>query len=230
VKDRRAMEHPLAPLAGPGPVPCAWAASGPAGSGFRARPLFPWEDGDLGPVRAGWRTLTGVLLRPNLFFTRHRPGRGSGPVLVFGLVATATGMMLALFLSRLAALLPSGPADGGGSPAPGLGLVLTLTGIVAAPALALALLVFQALWIHFWLVLFRAGRKGLGATLRAVCYASPAALFLGIPFLGPVLAWLSGLLILTIGLARLQGVGALRILAALFLPPLALGLGLAGLG
>lgn len=230
MKERRALDHPLAPLAGSGQAPCAWAAPLRPASGKRSKPLFPWEDLSLSPARAGWRTLTGALLSPGSFFGRHRPGPEWGQALFFGVTVSATGMMLALFLSRLGALLPFDRTVGISSPSPGWGLVQAMAGILAAPFLALAFLVLQALWIHLWLILFRAGPKGLGATVRAVCYASPASLLLGIPFLGPILAWLGGFFILVIGLTRLQEVGALRVLAALFFPPLAIGLGLAWLG
>ncbi len=210
------MDHPLAPLSGA----AAWteAAPRPGKTPRPARPLLPWEDEDLSPLTGMRQTLGGLFARPGRFFESHRPAAGLVTAFVFGLICAATGLMLSLFLSALGLLAQSPPADSFLTLKFG-GLVL---GLILSPLAAIAWLVSMTLWTHFCLLLFGAGPRGLGASLRGVSYAAAAWLWLALPYLGLLLALVYGFIFAVAGLSRFHGVGRGRVAAALMAPPLGL--------
>jgi hypothetical protein len=218
----RDQDHPLAPLLMPRTAPEPLPEK-------KVPPVFPWEDGSLGPGPSLGRTLKGTLFSPHRFFEDHRPGRTLAAPFIFGLAAGSTGFMLALFRPVLVSLLSPEPmgraAQGSGTSVAGTVALLFLT-----PLVVLVWMAFQAVWSHLWLMLFGAGKNGLQATLRALSYSMSAALFFWLPYVGPILGTIWGLTIWIVGLSRLQERSLGRIATALFLPPLGIYFLLAYLG
>jgi len=215
VKASLNQDHPLGPglqplAAGIGPG----AEQGPA----QSKPLFPWEDPQLGLSPALGRTLKGVLFQPGRFFGGHRPGSGLAAPFIFGLAAASTGLMLALFCPALVSVVTLTRPG----PLATIGFGASLAGIVLAPVPVLIWLVVQSLGGHVCLMILGAGSQGLAATLRALSYSAAACLFLPLPVVGPGLAWLWGTVVWIVGLSRLQGVSPGRVTAALLGPPLVL--------
>ncbi len=208
------LDHPLAPLHKP-----VFQAFDPPAPKADERPLFPWEDRSLGLWTSLGRTLKGALFSPARFFREHRGGPGAAAPFVFGLAAGSTGLMLVLFVSFAESTL-SPPSSNWIRPGSGTGAAGRAALILGTPLAVLAWLAFQAVWSHFWLMVFGAGSKGIKATTRALGYSMSASVFAWLPYIGPLLSTIWGLTIWVVGLSRLQERSLLRIGAALFVPPL----------
>ncbi len=132
----------------------------------------PWEERRrLGTARAFALTLQPSLLAPERFFRRlDAPGR-IAPALGYAFLAHLAGFST---LALLAAAAPMGGLV--------VGLGDRITGAIQMLAILAVLLVgfdlLLALLVHAVLRLLDAGKAGVGATVRAVCYGQgPAVLW-----------------------------------------------------
>ena len=186
--------------------------------------LTPWEQRDrLGVLRGLYRTLKGIAFSPGTFFDRLRPETPWTDAFWYGWLLQAlfgaVGVLLYFvpLLSMYGGALPSLAQLGGY-------LIVPLAPIVLYPAIVLAL----AGLVHTLALVTRGTHRGIGATLRAICYSGVA---LGLLVsLGPLGLW--ALFVGVYALARFQQttlsraafalVGAELLLGAAVVVPLAI--------
>ncbi len=186
--------------------------------------LTPWEQrGRLGVARGFWETLRRAAFSPSSFFSGLRDETPWTEAFWYGWLLQA----LLGVVGTLLYLVPILSLHGGALPGPsqlGLYLVVPLAPVVLYPVIVLAL----AAVAHLLARLTHGAHRGLGATLRAVCYSGAAlGLVVSLSLLG-----LWGVVIGAYALARFQQttvsraavvlVGAEVLLGAAVLVPLAL--------
>ncbi len=186
--------------------------------------VTPWEQRDrVGAFRGLFRTLTGAAFSPATFFARLRPETGWVDAFWYGWLLQAVVGAVGALLS----LVPLLAMTGGALPRLahlGAYLIVPLLPVALYPlaVTALAIVAHLLAWISGDL------HRGLGVTLRAVCYSGAAVgLVLSV---GPLGLWgllvgvyaLAGLQQMRLGKAAFALVGAEVLLAALVLVPLAL--------
>lgn len=94
---------------------------------------------------------------------------------------------------------------------------LALT-VLISPFSAVVGVLFQALFMHFGLWMIRAGKSGLNATLKVVCYAQTGYVLSLIPIVGIFAASLYNLVLIIIGCAKIHRETYGRAILAYLLP------------
>jgi hypothetical protein len=155
----------------------------------------PWEQRDrLGFLRGLYRTLKGIAFSPGTFFDGLRPETPWREAFWYGwLLQVLFGAVGALLY-----LVPLLSMYGGALPSPsqlGSYLIVPLAPIVLYPAIVLAL----AGLVHTLALLTHGTHRGIGATLRAICYARARGSW---SVWGPLGLW--GVFVGVYALARLQ--------------------------
>ena len=86
------------------------------------------------------------------------------------------------------------------------------------PFAALALLAVWTLVLQFFALLLAPERRGPGATARVLCYAAGPTVFTLLPFLGPLIGTVWGLLLQVVGIREAHRTTTGRAVAIVFLP------------
>lgn len=208
--DRPAGPPPLlsSPSDGQGPEP---------EPDMSARPIYPWEDPDLGRPAALGRTMAGVLFGANRFFTGHRPQSLSAAV-SFGFLLSCSVTLVQLLLLRLFPGVFS-KASSFTRWFPDQTPVFWI--IIAGLALTCLFLPMAVAFYHLILRAFTKASGGWAATWRATSYAQAVGLLMAIPQVDAPLWWLYQIpaiiwttYVLVIGLARLHRITGGKVVLA----------------
>ncbi|MDP8222494.1 MAG: YIP1 family protein [Candidatus Lernaella stagnicola] len=181
--------------------------------------------------------LRGLLSRPQETYAKLSPdGRNLAKAFVFavvlGMFAVVIGLIWEQILPRewvhpIGAFIESQLPMAVGEE----NLVATVMALVMMPFFLAIGVLINALGFHLALMLVGGAKKGIGATIKVVCYSNATAVFAVLPLLGSLVFWFGSLYLTVIGAAKLHGVSPARVFAALalFIGFLALivGLGMA---
>src|SRR5215813_5607152 len=154
-------------------------------------------------------TWANVTFRPAAFFSLPADERSDWSPIPFALVVGAIGLSIGTFC---AVLLVQGSAA--------KAAVAALATLVAGPVVTLVWLYVVAGLIQVFLILVRGRDKPYRETLRCLCYAHAPNLFVAMPLIGSVVALIWQLVLLSIGLKRLQSTNTGRAVFAALLPAL----------
>lgn len=177
-------------LPGPGNDPAGTGAAAARGRAPSQPTTVAWEDPAAGFPRSlldTWRT---SLFEPGRFF-RSVPWEDSlaRPVLYY-LIVAVVGAAFTLWWNALGVAVGL-PLEGAGA---GLGLSAGADAVVQffiTPFAALLGLGFWSLVLHVFVLLLAPERRGIGATVRALCYSYGPAVFSIVPVVGALvgLVW-----------------------------------------
>jgi hypothetical protein len=152
-----------------------------------------------------------VLFQPGALFARLSPG-GLGVPLLYGLIVGVLGWIFwGLWYPptrdwAIEAAQNMPPEMQGGVFVEILKNSLTneevRNWVVLSPLVTLVALFLTAGLFHLTLVLLGGGERGFRVSFRAVCYSATAFLLLALPFCGQILAYVWGLVLVAVGLAR----------------------------
>jgi hypothetical protein len=167
----------------------------------------PWEDSErLGAFEAFKQTVAGVLLKPTEFFSRVPPSGGYAKPLLFGIMASSAGIMMAQLWSLL--FYKSGEG----------GAVFTVLMIVLSPVIAVIGLGVGAAVAHLCLFIVGGANESFEATFRANCYAAAPQLWNAVPLAGGVISAVWSLVAVVIGLREIHGTDTGKAILAVLLP------------
>jgi hypothetical protein len=187
----------------------------------------PWERrGEIGFLPALFETTKQVLLSPALFFRGMPVGPGLADPLLYAVILGYAGVIVqalyqAFFHVALGSLLPRG--FGGRSELAralpflegGVGLIVQ---VVVGPILVILGLFVGAGIYHLVLLLLGGARRGFEGTFRVSAYGQAVSVLMAFPFCGGVVALVWWVVVATIGLSEVHGIGRGRALAALLIP------------
>lgn len=211
-------------------------------------PRPPAQETALDPIREYFLTLKEILTQPRVFFRKMKLiGGFSGP-LAFALVTHWVGRGMEFLWSTLVGgaaigfydrLLQFGDQQSsidypGGRPDWLLETKSILTNwflgagsVIIDPFFSLIKILFYSFLIYFvclFLIprdrIFPKGLPNFEVSLRIVCYASAAQIFLVLPFVGPLLGWGVTLFITAVGLSEIYSTSFSRGLVIAFFPKL----------
>lgn len=150
----------------------------PAGGG-RGAPV-PWEDPGTGLLPAFLRTWRQSLFEPADFFHRVAGGGTLARPLLYYLLVTVVGAFFSLVWQAVFPPLLELPARTGGE---------LLLSFFITPFLSLLVLLVGGVGTHVAAVLVvRSPARGLGSTVRVLCYAAGPLCLSVVPFLGGLFA------------------------------------------
>lgn len=189
-----------------------------------------WEDPSV-PFPVDFvRTLAATLREPGAFFRGVPWDAAAARPVLFYLLVTVAAALGSLFWEAAFARGATPWMAELGLASPELNAGTALLGFFFTPFAALAWLALWGLLLHlFVLFLARDGRRGLGATFRAVCYASSPGLLALVPFVGPVVGSVWTLVLTAIGVReahRMSGGQAAGAVILAALTPIVLFVGL----
>ena len=203
-----------------------------------------WEEREtLGILTALTRTVSDVLMRPAMTFSRMKQTGGlADPLLYFVLLSSSMFAVSALYqiaMSRVnPALFTPKIAEAGGAAFP----VILFGSVLISPALYVISAFLSSGITHLCLKLLGGANRPFETTFRVVCYAQASATVWNlIPFCGGLVGIIWGAYSIIIGLREAQGITGWKATLALTLPSLvccgillflgaAAGMGMAGLG
>lgn len=199
--------------------------------------LTPWERRDeLGLVSGFWLTTRAALVDPKKFFASVRPDGSVGDALLFGWLSSALAapfvfLQLWLTLTTMKAplkqVLEQLAKQGSDIALPDFSPA-SVAALFAFPSVALfpLSLIMGVATIHVGLLLFGAGARGFGASMRAMSYVYATQIPIAILSVVPGVGGLAGLAVyfyLAVALTKLHGSTTGRTLLGMLLVPLALG-------
>ncbi|HPK02263.1 MAG TPA: YIP1 family protein [Candidatus Sumerlaeota bacterium] len=201
----------------------------------RDGPAWEWRR-ELGTVRAAWLTVREIFTSPDQAFSRAIRDGGLGAPFQFyilmGYVFGILGFVISWPIQLLAERVMGGmfPGTSGGVAAEwppfmrfldngsSFGVALLIQ-IVLLPFTLTAILFVGSAILHVFLKLLGGGRAGFEASFRAVAYAQGSVTpFQIVPFVGPMVAMVLGIIFLIIGLARMHETATWRAVLAVLLP------------
>jgi len=164
----------------------------------------PWERWrQFGFFTAFWLTWRDSVFRPVWFF-RHLPPRGGyGSPLGFAVIVTVIGLFFSFYWGTVEEAV-SGTLEQGMAVELIGGFVTLLFGMALLIPLYVGALFASVAVIHVGFLAVGAGRRGYGATFRAVAYASGPAAFSVFPFFGPLLSLVWGMVLVYLGVREVQ--------------------------
>jgi hypothetical protein len=188
----------------------------------------PWERrSELGPFNALWQTWKESIFHPDRFFSSVKPDGDvkdavlyAWAVLAISLVPNVLmrGIGFAQLKESLQVVFKSTPEWMNKLSSFEWGVLVTVPSFILFP-----LTFFMGAGIvHVGCVLWSANKNGFRATARAMAYAQGLAFATSIPMIGGVLA-IYVIVLLVIGVARLQGVHPGRATGAVLTPSVVLG-------
>jgi hypothetical protein len=184
---------------------------------------FPWPPADTtGVVSAFAQTVEQSIRTPTAFF-RAMPRTAYASAITYCLIAGMLAAGMRLFWSNIFALFGYEPLSQvllGGS----FDAVDRLIGFLFEPLLLLGVLFGGALIVHASLLLVGAARAPFVTTTRTFAFSFGPQLFEAVPFIGSSAALAGTLILLTIGLREAHQTSTRRVVVALVLPVVALGL------
>lgn len=181
---------------------------------------IPWEDtsGELSFLQRLTETWSESVFHPERFF-RHMPAAGNAiKALLYALIFIVMGQSFQIFWQR--SLLQNIEPENEFMQAlvervleTSLEAQLIMTPLIGLLTVFLATLIY-----HICLVLVGAARHGLQATFRVIAYSNGTMLFYVIPFLGQILGFVWGLVLMVIGFREAHSTTTGKALLAVFLP------------
>ncbi len=172
---------------------------------------------DVGYFAGLWRTLRGVLFSPAAFFSGLRREGGIGDSFAFGILMGSIGTMFGIFwqflldpedITYIARLLPESVSNNH----------IFLGLIIISPVLVLINVFIVSAVLHFFLLILGGANNRFEGTLKAVLYSNATSIFYLIPYVGELMAFFWGLVVLIIGLREVHETTTLRALFSLLLP------------
>ncbi len=164
----------------------------------------PWERWrQFGFVTSLWLTWRDSVFRPVSFFRRLPPRGGYGSPLGFAVIVTIFGLFFSFYWSTVEEAV-SGTLEQGIAVELIGGFVTLLFGLALLIPLYVGLLFASVAVIHVGFLVVGAGRRGYGATFRAVAYASSPAAFSVFPFFGPLLGLTWGMVLIYVAVREVQ--------------------------
>lgn len=174
------------------------AATGTAGPGRSAAPPdgagpVAWEDPAVGfPVDA-WRSWRESLFEPTSFFRRiDHAGSMVRPILYFLLVSVLGAFFNLVWQAYLYMPLAGEAASYGGG--------FYVVQFFASPFAVLFFLAIQTLLLHLFVLMLAPEHRGIGSTVRVICYASGPAVLSAVPLVGALAAGVWGLVLQVVGI------------------------------
>ncbi|MBI5543983.1 MAG: YIP1 family protein [Deltaproteobacteria bacterium] len=184
----------------------------------------PWEERDKrGLLAAYFETVKRSFTEPTKLFERMPVQHAKGALSYFWITTALGGFAGQLWSALLSPLMHSGPKLPAEHPlAPFLNSssspLLSLAMGVAIAALAPLLLYFNAGLFHLGLLLFKSGKNGFNATLRAVAYSSGPGLLQIVPLCGGAIGGLWTLVLVVIALSKTQRTSVGAAIGAVLVP------------
>lgn len=206
-------------------TPLSEASPGASAISIAAAPVggpesgLPWEHRQkLGFVKAFIDTVKVILTKPGEAFTMMRPEGGTAGPLLFAVIGGSIGSLV-LGLFHVGFQLFSNDTDQDG-------LVETFGMGTAAIGSVIAIPIACVIWtyvisglLHISLKLLGGANRPFDATFRVVCFAGGTSqLFNVIPMVGGWIAFIYGIVLECIGLARAQEISIGKAVLAVLLP------------
>ena len=164
-----------------------------------------------------------VLLTPAVFFRSMRRAGGLGAPLLYGIIGTVTGGVIAGIYQMILSTLGAG-LEGPEAAQQQVLLSLFSTGcvVVFLPALAVLSMVIGAAIYHLMLLLLGAARQPFETTMRVSAYATGATSMLNVvPVCGGLIAAVWAIVATIIGLSQTHEISVGKAAAAVLLPVVA---------
>jgi hypothetical protein len=210
----RAAARPEPPPPPPSGPPAAKAITEAASV---ASTVPPWENWrEFGFFRALWLTWKDSAFRPVQFFQGLPPRGGYGSPLGYAVLATIVGLFFSFYWGVVEEAL-SGTLEQGLAMQVFGGLVTLGVGV----PLYVGLLFTSVAVIHIGFMVVGAGRQGFEATFRAVAYACGPAVFAIVPFFGPLLSLVWGMVLVFVAVREVQRTTNVRASLGFLVPFLA---------
>jgi len=188
----------------------------------------PWEQRErLGFGTAFIDTTKGVLSEPVPFFRSMATSGGIGAPLFYGVLTGYIGLLANSVYRLIMHFIAGGAAAvSGDSPAErmmaafqgGFGIGQFLIQVLLGPLFLPVVLFIGAGIYHLMLMLLGGANKDYEATLRVCCYSQATALFQIVPFCGPFVAAIWGLVANVVGLSEAHGISRGKAAAAVLIP------------
>lgn len=196
-----AAAGPEPAMAPPPEPPVAKATAAGAPVAVSAPPWEAWRA--FGFFTALWLTWRESTFRPVEFFRALPPRSGYGSPLGYAVLATLVGLFFGFYWGMVEEAL-SGTLEQGLVVELVGGLVTLCVGLAFMIPLYVGLLFVSVAIIHIGFLVVGAGRQGFEATFRAVAYASSPAVFAIVPFFGPLLSLVWGMVLVYVAVREVQ--------------------------
>ena len=183
----------------------------------------PWEDtAEIGLVGSLIKTVRQVLLAPGAFFTQMNPEGTYGYPISFALLLSFIGFFFQFLwgivfnsdlITRVLTVLQLPPDT------VSAGVVLGTA--IMVPVLMLTLLAslfIQSAILHICLLILRGANAPFLGTFKVMSYSSAVSVFLIIPYLGGLIAFVWGLVLMVIGISRVHSIQIGKSVLAILLP------------
>jgi hypothetical protein len=182
----------------------------------------PISSDEPGYFQGLWKTFTGILFSPTVFFRGIRNKGGLRESFAFGILTGSIGTMFGLFWQFLlkpedmlfiSGLFPESVSNNH----------IFLGLIILTPLLVMISVFIVAGVLHFFLLILRGANNGFEGTLKVGLYSNATSIFYLIPYIGEfnigeIIAIIWSLIILVIGLREVHDTTTPRALFSLFLP------------
>lgn len=194
-----------APEREPGGTEQAAGASGRPGDPGRVA----WEDPGVPFPENLWRSWKASLFAPAAFFRRAADGSGLARPLLYFLLVTVTGAVFSLFWQYAPGPVPAWDMGRGAPMGPAVGFFV-------APFAALVGLAISTLVFHLGALVLAPDRRGIGATLRVVCYAAGPSVLAAVPVVGGPVGLIWTWVLQVVGLREVHRTGTGRAVVMVF--------------
>ena len=184
-----------------------------------------WEErGNLGVVPAFFKTFFDILGAPGRFFQAPWPKPGFWHPLLFGVICQTIGTffqyLYSILFDSLSAMLFTflGASSTEVFMQTGVSIIVAAIIIVFAPLGAVVNLFLFTFIYHVCLMIVGGNKKDLEATFRAICYSQGPSLFLVVPMIGAVIAFVWQLVLMIIGIKEIHGTTYPKAILAIIIP------------
>lgn len=189
------------------------AREAPAGAAGREGGPVAWEDPSVPFPENLWRSWRKSVFAPTGFYRRVGGGGSMARPILYYLLLSVTGAVLALVWRTVWLSGPSASSylDGGAG-------VLTSPAVsfFLAPFLALAGLVVSTVLYHLAAVVLAPDRRGMAETARVICYAAGPSVFAVVPVAGSLVAAVWTLALQVVGLREVHRTSTVRAVLMVF--------------
>ncbi len=189
------------------------AGPGEAAGGTDGRARGPgrvaWEDAGVPFPDNLWRSWKASLFAPAAFFRRAAGGSGLARPLLYFLLVTVAGAVFSLLWQYGPAPAPAWEMGGEAPVGPAVGFFV-------APFAALVGLAVSTLVFHLGALVLAPDRRGIGATLRVVCYAAGPSVLAAVPVVGGPVGLVWTWVLQVVGLREVHRTGTGRALVMVF--------------
>jgi len=184
---------------------------------------IPWEDSaQTNLLGALFKTARQALLAPGSFFSQMNPEGTYGYPISFALVLSFIGFFFQFLwgivfnsdlITRVLAALQLSPDT--------ISAGVVLGTAIMVPVLMLTLLAslfIQSTILHICLLILRGANAPFLGTFKVMSYSSAASVFLIIPFIGSLIAFVWAVVLMVIGVSRIHSIGIGKSVLAILLP------------